>query len=247
MTRSNVVMVASTKGGVGKSTISIHLGRALQLLGFNVVVVDIDEANRTACRLVKNWEAANPDVPAPLPQVIYMPGDVEAAIESMSQTFDLVVVDAGAGAPRQNQLAIKVADLVLVPVTPHSTDIDPTLEFLAMLKNVSLRLGRPKARVILNRLTPSRASADEAVALFTSPNAPVPAIPTWIFARESFPKMNAMGVTAFDYPRSNDLREKFTQLARSVLDVLGPGVPKPSRMPVAQRNSAGLESNPVEG
>lgn len=42
MKLSKTVVVANRKGGTGKTTTTLNLGRALSLLGFSVLLVDLD-------------------------------------------------------------------------------------------------------------------------------------------------------------------------------------------------------------
>ena len=45
MKKSYVIRVCSTKGGVGKTTVAINLATALQLRGYNVLLIDSDSIN----------------------------------------------------------------------------------------------------------------------------------------------------------------------------------------------------------
>lgn len=243
MTRSNVLLVGSYKGGVGKSTISIHLGRAFQLMGYKPVVVDMDEGNTTSCDWAKNWSANHPDTEAPLPSVMFLPSSVRQGLEQLSNAFDIVIVDAGAGAPRQNQEAVAVADLLLVPVTPSHPDIGSTLRFLGQIKTAYLQVGRPNARVVLNRISPGKASADDLIGLFSKPEMPFPSLRARILERESLKKMFSAGVTAFDTPRSNDIRSLFLDMAAEVLEIMKPQVPAP--MPSTEFAPSKLSIDPT--
>lgn len=230
-TRNNVVMLSSYKGGAGKSTIAMNLATAILRQGAGVVVVDLDGSSKTSMNWRQNWYAVNPDADKagkapPLPQVVQVLDNVTDMLEKLSTTYDYVVVDAGAGAPRQNQEAIKVADLLLIPVSPSQFDIQPTLAYLLELEAVQRRFGRPKARVVLNQMAKGKAATEELVSLFRSGQATtIPTMETEIPQRESLKRLLMAGVSVYDYAQAkSDLREAFDNLAVETLTSLATGV-----------------------
>lgn len=56
-----VISVLNFKGGVAKTTISTHLARALQLRGYDVVLVDSDSQGSS-----RDWAASNPEQTVPV-------------------------------------------------------------------------------------------------------------------------------------------------------------------------------------
>lgn len=217
----NKVILSHYKGGVGKTTTAMNLGRALQLLGQDVVIVDIDDATQSALNWYRNWVTSHPGgEPAPLPNVVSMVGDVRTSINKLAQNHDLVLIDAGAGIPIQNQTAVQVADLLLVPVGTSHLEIQPTIKYLSEIAAAQARFGRPEARTILNRAQSNRASAAETATILANPRIPVKPMGQIVPARESLTKMMSLGVSVYDYPRSNDLREIFTAMAKETLKIL---------------------------
>ena len=110
------IAVLNPKGGSGKSTVATNLARGLEDAGGSVLLVDADPQGSA-----RDWQAADPDNPTP---VIAMdrPGNLKS-LPSMAGNYDWVVID---GAGRLEEIireAVKVADLVLVPVQPSPYDI----------------------------------------------------------------------------------------------------------------------------
>src|SRR5690606_40700903 len=61
-----IISVFNNKGGVGKSTLTYHLGNSLAELGYRVLMVDLDpQCNLTICAMMEDtlheiWEQENP-------------------------------------------------------------------------------------------------------------------------------------------------------------------------------------------
>lgn len=113
-----VLAVLNEKGGVGKTTITTNLARGLQLAGQATLIIDSDSQGRA-----RDWYAAAGE-DNPLPPVVGMDRPpLFKNLKHVAQGFAWVVVD---GSPRVEELAVaalKVADLVLIPVQPSPYDI----------------------------------------------------------------------------------------------------------------------------
>ena len=130
------VLVASSKGGVGKTTLSTNLAAHFAVDGKRTVLVDADRQGSS-----RHWaekRAAMDHAVLPLDGTRrdwdkQLPGDAQR-----------VVVDAAAGA-HGAELAhfLDVADAVVVPVLPSMIDIEATVPFLNTLaKHPRVRKGK---------------------------------------------------------------------------------------------------------
>jgi chromosome partitioning protein len=150
-----VFTIAQQKGGAGKTTLVSHLAVAWTAAGKRVAVVDIDpqqsltmwyEVRRKAmgdagagvlASQITGWRAA-------------------AAVERLAGAHDVVLIDSPPHAETEAKIAIRAADLVIVPVQPSPMDVwatRPTLE-------LARQEGRP-AVIVLNRVPPRARLTDD--------------------------------------------------------------------------------------
>lgn len=112
------IAVISQKGGVGKSTIAVHIAVAASLAGYRAALVDLDP-QATARKWGDKRQAPEPEVIGDhaerLPQL------VDAA---RTNGADLLVIDTAPNADRASLAAARAADLILIPCRPASFDLD---------------------------------------------------------------------------------------------------------------------------
>lgn len=221
----SVIVVSSYKGGTAKSTVSVNLAEAIRRTGRDVVLVDIDDSTQTASNWYRAYQSEDGS-PPPLPKVLYMTGNVTDEIRRLSKVYEVVVVDCGAGNTLANQTAVRAADLLLIPVSASGLEILPTLRYAAEIAAVQAQNGgRPSARLVLNKIQAAKSGAKELIETTTSPACPVKPLSTLIPERSAFTRLNVVGVSVFDYPRCQDLREIFERMAEEVLAVVGSSTP----------------------
>ena len=174
---AKIVMVASGKGGTGKSTLSVMLGARLAAAGGKVLLIELDSGLRSvdiiagvygktvydiADVLSGRCEGAKAVVASPVYpglSVISAPyewsGTVQPAalkklLDKLSPVFDWVLVDtaAGLGAPFKAALAVSETVLVLTP--------DPvTLRDGHIAAEEAFAAGAKQVRLVLNRVGPA--------------------------------------------------------------------------------------------
>lgn len=139
-----IIAVAQRKGGAGKSTIAANLATALAGAGSRVALLDTDPQQTLA-----RWGAERAKAgPRALPLHLDAPSGwrIPAAIDKLKRGHDVVLIDTPPHADTDARIAIRAADLVLIPLQPSPADLwamDATLELAKGEK-------RPTA-VVLNR------------------------------------------------------------------------------------------------
>lgn len=144
---ARVISILNPKGGVGKTTITLNLGSCLYHRGNRVLLVDSDKQGN-----LRSWADKREDA-YDLPMVVG--ADVEKSLVragELGSDFDYIVVD-GVGHLELGivSAAVKVADLVLIPVKPGAFEIDaidPLVE--AVRARQMLLEGRPQAAFVIS-------------------------------------------------------------------------------------------------
>ncbi|PHK92983.1 chromosome partitioning protein ParA [Pseudoroseomonas rhizosphaerae] len=141
----HVLVLASRKGGVGKTTIACHLAVEAERSGAGpVAVIDTDPMQGMA----QWWDSRTEETPA------LIKGTVAEAIPTLKkQGFKLLVVDTPPSIGPEVAEAIKHASLVMIPVQASPNDlraVGSTVEVVnAAKKPLSFIINRVKPRVRL--------------------------------------------------------------------------------------------------
>lgn len=186
------VLVASSKGGVGKTTIATHLAAHAALAGDRTVLVDADPQGSST-----RWAERRAGLEA---AVLPIDGSARQrkAWKSIPEDTTRVVVDAAAGAMAEDLEAwLEHADAVVVPVLPSALDIDATVGFLNSLARAErVRRGQVRVGLVANRLRPWTNASQQAVALLSQWPYPVVA---QLRDSQAYVMLVGLGKSLFDY------------------------------------------------
>ncbi|WP_313342345.1 ParA family protein [Stenotrophomonas sp.] len=191
------ILVAGSKGGVGKSTVATHLAAQAALAGKRTVLADADpqgSSTRWAERRAGLESAVLPIDATGKNPLKKVPGDTE-----------VLVIDAPAGARAGDlQAFLDVADAVVVPVLPSALDIEAIVGFLNSLSKVP-RVHSRKLPVglVLNRTKPWTQTSRQASQMLEEWPYPVVA---QLRDSQGYVVMTGLGRSLFDY-RSAQVRE----------------------------------------
>lgn len=155
------VAVLNEKGGSGKTTIATNLASAWHAGGREVLLLDADP-QLTAL----DWSDTEDTDGVP---VVHL-GDssLEDDLPRVGESFELVVID---GAPRMGSLtasAVRVSDLVVIPVQPTAADIWSAETVVDVCETYDT-----PAVIVLSRAVVGTKEADEATEALQSFGLPV--------------------------------------------------------------------------
>lgn len=151
------VLIASSKGGCGKTTVATNLAAHFAQRGRNTVVIDADHQG-SALR----WCAERPDT---VPGVLGMSASRNVLDRLPGDSKRLIVDSAAGSSVEQLSRWLDHVDAVVVPVLPSAFDLSATEPFLASLTKVPrIKRGKLPVALIGNRLKPWTRASQEAIA-----------------------------------------------------------------------------------
>lgn len=142
----NVINTAHTKGGVAKSTVAWNMAVALQEKGLKVSLLDLDvQKTTTSLSMIRGGSDASPVVVMLVKDV----RELELLLESVAED-EVIIIDEGGFDSDLNRIAMYKSDLIVTPLQDSIMDILGLKRFESVLDE----LGNPKAKVLLNMVSP---------------------------------------------------------------------------------------------
>ena len=179
------IVVTSGKGGVGKTTVAVHLAAQLALKGKRVVVCDADlglnnvdvaasvehlvsydlvDVIEGKCRakqaLIKHPVYPNLFVLTSgrsSPERYVSPQAIKVVLEGLAPQFDYVFIDCPAGIDEGFHRAVATADEAIVVTTPHLASLRDADKVITMLKSYRLQ----SLSVVVNKVRGELLMAEE--------------------------------------------------------------------------------------
>jgi chromosome partitioning protein len=141
-----VIALTNSKGGVGKSTVAVHLAAWCHQGGRHTALVDADAQGASSVWL----HEAEPDIAISRLQT---PDEILDQVPRLVTQFDVLVIDGPAGLSEVTRAVLLVANLALLPCGPSVLDLRAVQEAIRVVGQAQrIRGGPPQAMLVPNKL-----------------------------------------------------------------------------------------------
>lgn len=208
-----VIAVASSKGGVGKSTIATNLAVETACAGLEVLLVDTDpQASSTLFAATRGEDR-------PAFRSIQMTKPIlHREIPKLSEPYDLALLDTGGRETNTFRSALAAADLILVPVIPSAYDIWASEDVFTVIDEVTATRDGVRTRMVLNQVVSRTKIAREALDALTEMAEEQGALllDTCLHFRVAWKMSSSEGLSVTEYEPSGAAAEELRSLCREL-------------------------------
>jgi chromosome partitioning protein len=206
-----IISIQNQKGGVGKTTLAVHISHALALRDEPTLLLDADPQGSA-----RDWATARKSQP-PFSVVGLDRPTIHRDLPAIAKNYAHVVID---GPPRVTDLArsaIAAADLVLIPVQPSPYDVWAAQEVINLIQEASVFKEKLKSVFVINRkITNTAIGRDVAEALS---GYSIPVLRSQICQRVSFAESAASGQTVLEIDPNGQAAQEINVLVNELLEV----------------------------
>jgi chromosome partitioning protein len=141
-----MIVIANQKGGVGKSTLAVHLAVWLHDRGYRVALVDADQ-QRSSSQWVTEAE------PKITLRTVRTPDNCLEVVQNLSKHHDYIIGDGPGGIDDLSRAMLLLADRAWFAITPSILDFRSVHQATTVLRYAqAINGGRPEGTIVLNRM-----------------------------------------------------------------------------------------------
>jgi len=205
-----IVVFLNQKGGVGKTTLALHVAGAWAAQGKRVVVVDADPQGSAL-----DWSERAKEALPRLFGVIGLARDtLHCEAPEIARGVDHVLIDGSSWIAALMRSAMLAADLALVPAQPSPFDGWASGETLRLLQEARIFRPRLVARFVLNRCGARTVIARETADALANHEPPV--LASRVGQRVVFADAARTGRLVSEVPRSELAAREIAALAAEI-------------------------------
>jgi chromosome partitioning protein len=224
-----IIVVANSKGGVGKSTIAVHLAAWLHEKGYRVTLADCDTQHSSS-----EWlHEAVPEI-----KTVRLAGSdqIMEELPALAKECDYVIADGPGSNTDTSRTLLLCADLAVVPCKASMLEVRALKQAtMALRHSHQVRRGKPPAIIVLSmvglryRLTQDMLDAAAALKL--------PVAKTALTLRQVYADAPGQAVVVWQFgARAREASKQIRQLFRELLPQAEKGSAK--RPPAAKLKSS---------
>jgi chromosome partitioning protein len=205
-----IIAIANSKGGVGKSTLAVHLAVWLSRQGHRVTLADCDTQHSSS-----EWvREAAPDVKT---LCLDDPNDIFNQLPLLDEEADYVVADGPGSQSDTSRSMLLVCDIAIVPCKASMLEVRALAKATEALRQAQkVRKGEPQAKIVLSmvgknyRLTHDMKQAASELGL--------PLTKTAMILRQIYADAPGQGVTVWDMgSRAKEAADEIEHLMKELL------------------------------
>jgi chromosome partitioning protein len=207
-----IIGFLNQKGGVGKTTLAVHVADALARRKKRVLLIDADPQGSAL-----DWAASRKG--DPLFPVAGLPrSSIHKELPSLAKDYEAVIID---GPPRVYDVArsaIMACDLILIPVQPSPYDVWAAKEIIDLLHEAAVYKPGLKSAFVINRKIANTAlgrDVTEALAEY-----PVPVLKASVCQRIALAESAASGQTVFETAPDGAASKELNKLVNEILEIV---------------------------
>ena len=207
-----IISFLNQKGGVGKTTLAIHIADSLSRKDKKVLLIDADP-QASALDWAENSENGNRFSVVGLPKKT-----LRSELRTIETDYDFIVVD---GPPRVHEIAmaaIAASDLIVIPVQPSPFDVWSLKDIVDLVNEVKTINEHLKTVLVINRKIVNTAIGRDVVNALADYNFPI--LTTAICQRVAYAESIALGQTVLNTNSDMKASEEIQALTNEILEVI---------------------------
>ncbi|WP_150137412.1 ParA family partition ATPase [Candidatus Enterovibrio altilux] len=207
---ANIVAILNPKGGAGKTTLALHLSRALKDDG-SVLLVDTDPQGSA-----RDWAEQGSGDSFPVVGVDRA-GALKSTINQISDGYKWVVIDGAAKLEEITAHSVSIANLVIIPIQPSPLDLWACQSLVSQIKQRQIITdGIPTAAFQVSRAKKGTSLAKEVRAAVSEYELPL--LDGTIHDRTIFAKALSDGFTSLDTDPNGVASLEIRHMAKQIIE-----------------------------